>query len=163
MLTVGLVVFPVSFAVSILRYRLWDIGVLINRTLVYGALTGTIVVTYLASILVLETVFRAATGQGGTLAVVVSTLAIAALFVPLRRRIQRIIDRRLYRSRYDAARTLQAFSVACRDEVDLERLSNALVGVVHDTLQPSHVSLWLPGSDAGPDRASGQDGARLDL
>ncbi len=133
----------VSLVVSILRYRLWDIDVIINRTLVYGSLTLALGAGYFAAVLLLQTAFRAVTDQGGTVAIVVSTLALAALFQPMRRRIQTVIDQRFYRRRYDVAQTLAAFSVAARDEVDLERLSEALVGAVRETMQPDHASLWL--------------------
>ena len=142
-LSFAMLLFPVSFAVAILRYRLWDIGVVINRTLVYAAVTGSLAVVYFGSVVLLGVAFRAVTGQGTALAVVASTLAIAALFQPLRRRIQNLIDRRFYRSKYDAARTLAAFSTTLRDEVDLDRLSQAMIEVVEETMQPAHVSLWL--------------------
>ena len=134
---------PLSFAVSILRYRLWDIDILVNRALVYGTLTGTLATGYIGSVLLLQVAFSAVTDQGGSVAIVASTLAIAALFQPLRRRIQAVIDQRFYRRRYDAARALAAFGTTARDEVELPRLSDALVGVVQQTMQPEHVSLWL--------------------
>jgi hypothetical protein len=135
--------FAVCLLFSILRYRLWDIDILINRALVYGASTASLGLVYFGSVVVLQAVFRGITGQESGLAVVVSTLVIAALFVPLRGRIQAVIDRRFYRSRYDAEQTLATFGVRARDEVDLERLSGALVGVVEDTMKPAHASLWL--------------------
>ena len=138
-----LVVLPLSFAISILRYRLWDIDVLVNRALVYGVLTGTLVGTYIGIVVGLQAAFRAVTDQGGEVAIVISTLTIAALFQPLRRRIQALIDRRFYRRRYDAAQALAAFSATIRDEVNLERLSDALMSVVEETMEPAHVSLWL--------------------
>ena len=131
------------FSIAILRYRLWDIDVLINRALVYGTLTVSLGAAYFAAVLLLQTAFRAVTDQGGSVAIVVSTLAIAALFQPMRGRIQAAIDQRFYRRRYDAARTLAAFIATARDEVDLERLSEALVAAVEETMQPAHVSLWL--------------------
>ncbi len=141
--SMALLSLPVSAAVAILQYRLYDIDLLINRTLVYGALTAALVGVYLGGIVVLQGAFRALTGQGSQLAVVASTLAIAALFQPLRRRIQGFIDHRFYRRKYDAAKTLAAFSSKLRDETDLSRLNEDLVGVVRETVQPEHVSLWL--------------------
>jgi hypothetical protein len=114
-----------------------------NRTLVYGSLTVTLVALYFGGIVVLQRFFVLLTGQQSTLAVVASTLLIAALFTPLRRRIQSFIDRRFYRRKYDAAKTLEAFSAALREETDLDALSDDLVGVVRETMQPAHVSLWL--------------------
>ena len=136
-------IFPISFVVAILRYRLWDIDVIINRTLVYGALTGTLILIYLIGVALLQSIFRTLTGQGDQLAIVATTLAIAALFNPLRSRIQRAIDRRFYRRRYDAARALASFSGTVQDEVELEDVSRALLSLVIDTVQPSRSSLWL--------------------
>jgi hypothetical protein len=140
---VGVVSVPISMGIAILRYRLYDIDLLINRTLVYGALTAMLVGVYVGSIVVLQGLVRVFTGQESQLAIVASTLAVAALFNPLRRRIQSFIDRRFYRSKYDAAKTLAAFSAKLRDETDLDALSDDLVGVVKETMQPAHVSLWL--------------------
>jgi hypothetical protein len=142
---------PLSIGVAVLRSRLFDIDVVINRTLVYGSLTAMLVAFYIVSVASTQAIFRAFTGQPQQpqLAVVVSTLAIAALFSPLRRRIQSFIDRRFYRNKYDAARTLEAFSVRLREETDLDTLSDDLVSVVSDTIQPQHVSLWLR-SDTTP-------------
>jgi hypothetical protein len=134
---------PIAIGFAVLKYRLYDIDVVINRTLVYGPLTATLVALYFGGIVVLQRVFVLLTGQQSTLAVVASTLAIAALFNPLRRRIQGFIDRRFYRSKYDARKTLEAFSVKLRDETDLQTLNNDLVGVVRETMQPAHASLWL--------------------
>jgi hypothetical protein len=140
---IGLVGIPISMGIAITRYRLYEIDLLINRTLVYGSLTAMLVALYFGGIVVLQRVFVLLTGQQSTLAVVASTLLIAALFTPLRRRIQSFIDRRFYRSKYDARKTLEAFSATLRDETDLEALNNDLVGVVGETMQPAHVSLWL--------------------
>ncbi len=145
---------PVAFGIAILRYNLYDIDILINRTLVYGSLTAMLVALYLVAIVVLQRVFVLLTGQQSTLAVVASTLLIAALFTPLKRRVQSFIDRRFYRSKYDARKTLQTFSAKLRNETDLEALSDELVGVVRETMQPAHASLWLrPGSNSGGTQA----------
>jgi hypothetical protein len=134
---------PIAVGIAVLRYRLYEIDIIINRALVYGSLTATLVALYFGVIVVLQRVFVALTGQQSTLAVVASTLLIAALFTPLRRRIQGIIDRRFYRRKYDAAKTLEAFSARLRDETDLDALRDDLVGVVRETMQPAHTSLWL--------------------
>jgi hypothetical protein len=140
---------PLSIGVAVLRSHLFDIDVLINRTLVYGSLTATLLALYFGGIVVLQRLFVVLTGERSTLAVVASTLVIAALFNPLRRRIQTFIDRRFYRRKYDARKTLEAFSEKLRDEVDLEALSDDLVGMVAETMQPTHASLWLrPATDA---------------
>jgi hypothetical protein len=147
---------PVAVAFAVLKYRLYNIDVIINRTLVYGALTATLALIYFGGVATTQTVFRALTGQGRQpqLAIVVSTLVIAALFNPLRKRIQSFIDRRFYRRKYDARKTLEAFSAKLRDETDLEALSNELVGAVRETMQPAHVSLWLrPDTEAKEDVA----------
>jgi hypothetical protein len=134
---------PIAIGIAILRYRLYDIDLLINRTLVYGLLTATLVVLYFVGIVVLQSVFVGLTGEQSTLAIVASTLLIAALFNPLRRRIQSFIDRRFYRSKYNARKTLEAFSAKLRDETDLNALGDDLINVVRETMQPAHVSLWL--------------------
>jgi hypothetical protein len=147
-------VVPVALGVAILRYRLYEIDILINRTLVYGTLTVSLAAVYLGGVATTQTLFRALTGQEEQphLAIVVSTLVIAALFNPLRRRIQAFIDRRFYRRKYDARKALEAFSSKLRDETDLEALNAELVDVVRETLQPAHASLWLR-----PDTASKKD------
>jgi hypothetical protein len=134
---------PIAIGIAILRYRLYEIDLIINRTLVYGSLTATLVALYFGGIVVLQRFFVLLTGQQSTLAVVASTLAIAALFSPLRRRIQGFVDRRFYRRKYDARKTLEAFSAKLRSETDLKALINDLVGVVRETMQPAYVSLWL--------------------
>jgi hypothetical protein len=139
-----LLAFPLSMGVAILRYRLWDIGTLINRALVYGLLTGLLAALYAGLILGLQSLAGLLTGQARQpLVLVVSTLAIAALVQPLRRRLQALIDRRFYRQRYDAEQTLAAFSAALRQEADLEQIRKQLLAVVHETMQPTSLSLWL--------------------
>jgi hypothetical protein len=134
---------PTAVGVAVLRYRLYDIDLLVNRTLVYAPLTAALVSVYVAGVIVLQYAFRTITGQHSQLAVVVSTLAIAALFSPLRRRTQQFVDRRFYRRKYDAQKTLAAFSAQLREETDLDALEDTVVGVVRDTMQPEHVSLWV--------------------
>lgn len=136
---------PLSIAFSILRYRLWDIDLLINRTLVYGSLTGILALLYFGCVVLLQHLVNGVTGQVGQspLVIVASTLAIAALFSPLRRRIQKIIDKRFYRRQYDAAKVIETFSDTLRNEMDLNTLREHLVAVVEETMQPAHVSLWL--------------------
>jgi len=139
-------------AIAILRYRLWDIDILINRTLVYGTLTGIVALVYLGSIIALQSLLRELFNQTSDVAIVVSTLVIAALFQPLRRRVQAGIDRRFYRRKYDAARTVAAFTATLRNEVDLSQLREDLVAVVQETLQPAHISLWLRHPAPSPER-----------
>jgi hypothetical protein len=139
---------PVSIGVAILRSRLYDIDVVINRALVYGSLTAVLILAYAGVVVSLQYLIRTVTGQESPLAIVASTLAIAALFNPLRSRVQGFIDRRFYREKYDARRTLEAFSNRLRDETDLDGLSSHLLGVVKGTMQPEHVSLWLRESRA---------------
>jgi hypothetical protein len=134
---------PVALIIAMLRYSLFDVNVLINRTLVYGTLTVALILVYIGSVVLLQALFRTVIGSESQLAIVASTLAIAALFVPLRRRVQGFVDRRFYRRKYDARKKLEAFSAKLRDETDLEALNNDLVGVVRETMQPAHVSLWL--------------------
>jgi hypothetical protein len=141
--TVGVVSSPIAMGIAILRYRLYEIDTLINRTLVYGSLTATLVALYFVGIVVLQSLFVVLIGEKSTLAVVASTLMIAALFTPFRRRIQSVVDRRFYRRKYDARKTLESFSTQLRNETDLGALSDDLVGVVRETMQPAHVSLWL--------------------
>jgi hypothetical protein len=136
---------PIAVGFAVLRYRLYEIDFLINRTLVYGSLTATLALIYFGGVATTQAIFRALTGQGEQpqLAIVASTLVIAALFNPLRHRIQGFIDRRFYRRKYDARKTLEAFSARLRNETDLEALDTELLGVVGETMQPVHVSLWL--------------------
>ena len=153
LLLASLIGLPIAVGVAVLRYRLYDIDFLINRSLVYGALTAVLVTLYLGGVTATQAIFRTLTGQEKQpqIAIVVSTLVIAALFNPLRHRIQAFIDRRFYRRKYDARKTLEAFSAKLRDETNLDALSDDLVEVVRETMQPAHVSLWLrePDRDAG--------------
>ena len=139
----ALLLIPISIGFSILRYRLYDIDLLINRTLVYGSLSAILALVYFGLIFGLQYLLRGIISQNNDVAIVVSTLAIAALFQPLRHRIQAIIDRRFYRRKYDAVKIVETFSATLRNEVDLNQLSEHLITVVQDTMQPAHVSLWL--------------------
>ncbi len=142
-LAVSILAVPAAIGIAILRHRLFDIDLIIRRTLVYGALAATLLALYLGGVVLLQAGFRALTGQTSELAIIISTLVSAALFQPLRARVRQGIDRRFYRERYDAVRTVAAFSARLRDEVDLPTLRQELVGVVQETLQPAHVSLWI--------------------
>jgi hypothetical protein len=135
---------PISFTVAILRYRLWDIDIIIRRTLVYGLLSALLIIIYFGSVVVIQALFTAVSGQQSAVAIVISTLIIAALFQPLRLRIQGWIDRRFFRAKYDASQALAEFGQIARDEVDLEKLTSALLQVAQETMQPESVWLWLP-------------------
>ena len=141
----GLVGLPVAVSIAILKYRLYGIEIIINRTLVYGSLTLMLLLVYFGGVTTTQALFRTPTGQQQQpqLAVVVSTLATAALVTPLRRRVQSFIERHFFRSDYDARKTLEAFSAKLRDKTDLDALDATLVGLVRETVQPEHVSLWL--------------------
>jgi hypothetical protein len=154
---VGLVSLPIAVGIAILRYRLYDIDLVINRTLVYGPLTAMLILVYLGGLVSLQYAFRALTGQESQIAIVASTLAIAALFNPLRRRVQSFVDRRFYRRKYDAAKTLTAFNARLREETELSTLSDDVTSVVRETMQPAHVSLWLR-----PDGRTASQGERVD-
>jgi len=144
---------PIAIGFAVLKYRLYDIEIIINRALVYGPLTAALVLIYVGGVVGLQYAFRSLTGSESQLAIVASTLAIAALFNPLRRRIQNVTDRRFYRRKYDAAKTLDAFSRRLRNETDLDALGADVLAVVRETMQPEHVSLWLkPADGAGRDR-----------
>jgi hypothetical protein len=135
--------FPATIAFAILRHRLYDIDIIIRRTLTYGVLTGILATVYFGGIILTQQLFRTVTGQSSDLAIVVSTLLIAALFTPVRRRVQDVIDRRLYRRKYDVEQTLADFQKNLREDVEMETLKSNLIGVVNDTMQPSSVRLWV--------------------
>ena len=141
----GLVAVPIAVGVAVLRYRLYEIDALISRTLVYGSLTAVLVLAYVAGVAAFQFLLSPFTA-GSPIAVAVSTLAVVALFQPLRRRIQSAVDHRFFRAKYDAERTLDAFAARLRDEVDLDMLARELVSVVHETVQPAHASVWLRGT-----------------
>ena len=140
---VVLIALPTAIGIAVLRYRLYDIDLVINRTLVYGPLTAMLALFYLGGVVSMQYAFRTLTGQESQVAIVASTLVIAALFNPLRRRVQGFVDRRFYRRKYDARKTLEAFSAKLREQTDLKALNSELVSVVRETMQPAHVSLWL--------------------
>ena len=144
--TLAFLMIPLTIGFSILRYRLWDSDIIINRTLVYGLLTAVLALLYFGSIVLFQQVMQALTGQHSPLAIVASTLLIAALFSPLRFRLQSLIDRRFYRRKYDAAQTLSSFAQAAQEEVDLEHLTSRLLAAVEQTMQPEHISIWVKGS-----------------
>jgi len=144
---------PIAAGIAMLKHRLYDIDSIVNRTLVYGALTASLAMVYFGGVVVFQTLFRALAGGGSQLAIVVSTLAIAALFNPFRRRLQALVDRRFYRRKYDAQTTLAAFGARLRDETDLDTLGDDLVRVVVETVQPAHASLWLRQAGQGSDGA----------
>ncbi len=139
---------PLAIGIAVLRYRLWDIDAIINKALVHGALTASLVVTYVAGVFGMQLVVGGVTRQVGfqsqqPIVIVVTTLLVAALFRPLRARVQRVVDQRFYRQKYDAQKTLAAFGTTLRSEVDLSQLTEHLLATVQTTMQPTQVSLWL--------------------
>jgi len=152
LVSLTMLLIPLSIGVAVLRSGLFDIDVVINRALVYGTLTATLVVVYVSCVVGLQRLLSPLLGEGNQLAIVASTLSIAALFTPLRRRIQTLIDRRFYRKKYDARRTLEEFSARLREETDLQQLNADLLSVVSATMQPAHVSLWLKPTDRKVER-----------
>jgi len=146
----GPLALPVAATIAIVRYRLYDIDLIIRRTLIYALLTAALAAVYLGSVVLLQQLFRGLIGQTSNLAIIVSTLATTALFNPLRRRIQDVVDRRFYRRKYDPGRVLDSFGAYLRDEVDRDLLSDALLSVVDDTLHPAHATLWLRDVGSGP-------------
>jgi hypothetical protein len=147
--SLALLLIPVSIAMAILRYRLWDIDIIIRRTLVYAMLTAALALIYFISVVLLQAAFTAVGGRRSTVAIVLSTLAIAALFAPLRQRLQDVIDRRFYRHKVNAAQILATFSAMLVEETDLEPLTQHMLAVVQETMQPVHISLWLTKTDEG--------------
>jgi hypothetical protein len=148
--SISIIVIPITIAITLLRYRLWDVDVVIRRTAGYAILTGLLLLVYFGSIVILQRLFVPFTGDS-TLATILSTLLIAALFLPLRRRVQEVIDRRFYRRKYDAAKVLEGFAATARDETDLDKLTAELVRVIQETMQPEHVSIWLkPAANRSP-------------
>jgi hypothetical protein len=153
----GFSAFPAATGIAILRHRLYDIDLVVNRTVVYSALVASLAALYFGGVYVAQAALRSVSGESSTLAVTASTLLVAVMFQPLRRRIQRAVDRRFYRSRYDAGRTLEALAWRLRRRVDIESLTGEVLETVHDTLHPAHVTLWLRPSNlvTNPERPPG--------
>jgi hypothetical protein len=141
--SIAIVALPVSIGVGILKYRLYDIDVIIRKTLVYATLVGLLALVYLGGVYVIDELLQTLTGQSGALAVTASTLAVAAAFQPLRTRIQRAVDHRFYRRKYDSATTLEAFTTRLRGQIDIDALHTDVLGVIQATVQPTHASVWL--------------------